>query len=97
MTQALALIGYFVLLMTSFLATRFIVIRRGWAGAVLIAFCCSVIAIFFAIAPRYFPWVPATYLLSLALAQMVLIGAVLGIPAGLLTRHRNRTKPPRKR
>ena len=48
MTQALALIGYFVLLMASFLATRSIVIRRGWAGALLIAFLCSVVAAFFA-------------------------------------------------
>ena len=94
MTQALALIGYFVLLMASFLATRSIVIRRGWAGAMLIAFLCSVVAAFFAIAPRYVPWVPSTYLLSLALAQMVLIGAVLGVPAGLLTRRRIQTKPP---
>ena len=92
MLAVLATLAYFTLLMLSFLAARLIVVRRGWSGVLLILFFCSILAGFFTIAPLYFPWVPATSLLSLAIAQMILIGAVCGVPAGLLWRWRSATK-----
>lgn len=91
MASAIAAIVYFTILILSFLAARHMVLRRGWFGALWIAFCLSVLAAFFALAPLYLPFVAVDALLSVAIAQMVMVGAVLGIPAGLFRRFRRRT------
>lgn len=92
MASAAAAIAYFALLILSFLCARQLVLKRGWRGALWIGFCLSVISAFFAIAPLYLPWVSTDRLLSVAVAQMVMVGAALGIPAGLYRRWQSRTK-----
>ncbi len=91
MASAIAAIVYFTILILSFLAARHMVLRRGWLGALWIVFCLSVLAAFFALAPLYLPFVAIDSLLSVAIAQMVMVGATLGVPAGLYRRFKRRT------
>lgn len=91
MATAVATFIYFTILLLSFLSTRRLVTKRGPKGALALAVCWLALIALFSYAPSLAPHVPLDQSLSYAIAQMVLVGSALGIPAGLLNRWRKRT------
>lgn len=91
MATAVAALAYFAILFLSFLSARNLVTKTGVKGAIALAVCWLAVIAFFAYAASLAPQVPLDQSLPYAVAQMVLAGSALGIPAGLFNRWRKRT------
>jgi len=91
MATTVAVLLYFTIFLLSFLAAREVVATRGLKGAIGLAVCWLALAAFFSYATLIAPFAPLNQLLSVALAQMVLSGAVLGLLAGVYKRWKKRT------
>ena len=96
MAAVIATLIYFTLILTSFLAARKVVTARGLTGALGLVVCWLALASVFAYIPSIVPFVPLDQRPSFAVAQMVLVGSALGLPAGFVNRWRQRTKPPKR-
>lgn len=94
MATAIAALVYFTLLLVSFLAARRVVASRGLKGAVGLTICWAALLAVFAYAPSLAPFAPLDQSLSYAIAQMVLAGSAIGIPAGAYDRWKHRDKTP---